>query len=191
MKNYLKRVIFCGFLLFIAFPVALLTAPLRRLRLGLGCKPRIIRGPTPVALVPETARADRIMGYRSRTVSRSLAGFGYSFLKRHEFDFVLDWPGVPQFLLGMVGFLDLLVNGDIWVTYFDGSYLQDDKFFVLALWLARLAGIKVIVSGYGRDCTLADGKKTRFGWVERLLQDYHYPPGHFEEVARNLALCSR
>jgi hypothetical protein len=191
MKTYFKRMLLCAFLLFLAFPVALLMAPIRRLRRRLGCKPRIIRGPTPTPLLPETARADRLMGYRSRAVSRSLRGYAYSFLKRHEFDLVLDCPGIPQSFLGMMGFLDLLIRGDIWVTYFDGSYLQDDNSFVLELWLVRLAGIQLIVSGYGRDCTLDDGKKTRFGWVERLLRDYRYPPGHFDRVVRNIALCSR
>src|ERR1700730_5176921 len=98
---------------------------------------------------------------------------------------------MPQSILCMTGYLDLLVTGDIWVTYFDGSYFQDDQLFVMELLLAKLAGIRLIVSGYGRDCTIADGKKTRFNWVERLLLDYHYPPGFFDQVARNIALCSR
>ena len=78
------------------------------------------------------------------------------------------WPDDPRYDP------DLLRNGDIWSTYFDGLFFKplDKRRNALAFRLIRACGIRIIVTAHGSDVIRVDVPPTRYDWIARMQRDY-------------------
>lgn len=169
-----KRVVLLVVFILTCGCIALLARPVRAIRRWFGAPPRILRGTTALHSVRDNATADRSRGFRIRTVVRTVSSFAYKFVDRREFDVVLDQSRKRIWLATCLSFGRMLWQFDIWVTFFNGFHFVSREYHVWELRLARLAGVRVIATSYGSDCTILDGRKTRFNWIQRLMEDKNY-----------------
>ena len=112
-------------------------------------------GPVPIVNIRYSARADRLLGYRSETLVYDV----YRITTASQFDHVLEplaaHPGRPRQLVPYAAFLWAGLRFDVFGFFFDGGLLGETPFWRLELRLLRLAGKKIVVYPYGGDARLA------------------------------------
>jgi glycosyltransferase involved in cell wall biosynthesis len=150
-------------------PVLVLAALLTRLRRRPPPKPRLIWGPVPIVAIKYWSQAMRERGYESRTCVFAY----YSINERADFDVHYD-EFLPRGLIfeafrPYAVFLWVLRIADMYMSFFDGGFLQMTALRGLELPLLRLAGMRIVVSPYGSDIAVPG----YLGVAEqRLLEDY-------------------
>jgi hypothetical protein len=150
-----------------AFLWLLLVVPLSRTRLARrrasARLPRILWGPIPIPNIVYSARAERNLGYTSRTLVYDVYGIS----ARSDFDFVLDlhrrFPGVGR-LIPYIAFLWSGFSTDIYGFSFDGGLLWATPWWRAELVLLRLAGKRIVVYPYGSDARLASKTRALGRW---------------------------
>ena len=145
--------------------------------------PRLIWGPVPVIAIKYWSHSLRALGYESQTCVFE----HYSINERSDFDRYYDefLPGSIVFdpLRAYAVFLWVLRNADIYLSYFDGGFLQGTALRRLELPLLRFAGKLIIVSPYGSDVAVPG----HIGVAEeRLLEDYPSIARDGERVRRRV-----
>jgi glycosyltransferase involved in cell wall biosynthesis len=142
-------------------------------RIG-GKRPRIWHGPMPLHSIRYMVAADRVAGYPSRSVVMTEQQVKYDLVTRADFDLVLRSDRVPWYDRHWLALIDLLLRGDIWVTYFDGLFfnIADRRRNELVFRLLRLVGIRLIVTAHGSDIVHWSPHPTRYDWIARMQQDY-------------------
>jgi glycosyltransferase involved in cell wall biosynthesis len=153
-------------LMTVAALVARLDTARRRRRRA---RARLVWGPTPILNIKYWSAALRTLGYDTRTCVFEY----YAINKRDDFDVHFD-EFLPRGLVfdpvrPYAVFLWVLRSADVYLSYFDGGFLQGTALRRLELQLLRLAGKRVIVLPYGRDIAVP-------GYLgvaeERVLEDY-------------------
>ncbi len=156
------------------FAAAATGAVVRVARRVLGRPPRIWHGPMPLHSIRYMVAADRLAGYPSGSVVVTEQQVKYELVTRNDFDVVIRSDKVPWYDRHWIALIDLLLRGDIWVTYFDGLFFnvnhrrRNDFTFRLL----RLAGIRIIVTAHGSDIVHWSSHRTRYDWIARMQQDY-------------------
>jgi glycosyltransferase involved in cell wall biosynthesis len=153
-----------------------------------GQLPRLIWGPVPVIAIKYWSHSLRALGYESRTCV-----FGYYAInERSDFDMHYDdfLPHGLAFdpLRGYAVYLWVLRNADVYLSYFDGGFLQGTALRRLELPLLRLAGLRIIVSPYGSDIAVPGHLGVA---EERLLEDYPSIASGGERVRRRVLEFAR
>ena len=160
---------------------ALLARSVRYCRRTAGKMPRIMHGPTPMVALAYRAAADRHFGYQSDVVVRTAGNWGYRYLEMSEFDQIIE--NSPQHLLVQrtKGFLKVMFQYDILVTFFDGTFFRDGIGILgrVEFRLLKLAGIRIVTVSYGKDVVRYDVPAPRFDWVNQEKKDY--PPRDINE----------
>jgi len=151
-------------------------------------KPRLVWGPVPVIAIKYWSHSLRAIGYESHTCVFSY----YAINERSDFDRHYDefLPRSRVFdpLRGYSVFLWVLRDADVYLSYFDGGFLQGTALRRLELPLLRLAGKRVIVSPYGSDIAVPG----HLGVAEqRLLEDYPSLARNGERVRRRVLEYAR
>ena len=134
-----------------------------------GVLPRLVWGPEPVIAIKYWSRSLQALGY----VSHTCVFHHYAINERSDFDVYYDefLPAGIIFdpLRPYAVFLWMLRNAEVYLSYFDGGFLQGTALRRLELPLLRLAGKRIIVSPYGGDIAVP-------GYLDvaekRLLEDY-------------------
>jgi glycosyltransferase involved in cell wall biosynthesis len=136
--------------------------------------PRIWHGPQPLHAIRYMVAADRLAGYPSRSVVLTEKQVKYDLVTRSDFDVVVRSETVPWHDLHWLALIDLLLRGDVWVTYFDGLFFNvaDRRKNELAFRLIRIAGIRIVVTAHGSDVIRLDVPPTRYDWIARMQKDY-------------------
>ncbi len=137
------------------FPLLLVAATLARLdtarRRRQGARPRLIWGPVPIINIKYWSEALRVRGYDTRTCVFD----HYAINQRTDFDVYFDefMPAGIVFdpLRAYAVFLWVLRTADVYLSFFDGGFLQGTALRRLELPLLRFAGKHMIVSPYGSD----------------------------------------
>jgi glycosyltransferase involved in cell wall biosynthesis len=171
----------------------LLAAPLSRLanrrrRRRRGSRPKLIWGPVPIISIKYWSQALRELGWDSRTCV-----FGYySINERADFDVHYD-EFLPRGLIfeafrPYAVFLWVLRAADVYLSFFDGGFLQATALRRVELPLLRLAGMRIIVSPYGSDIAVPG----HLGVAEEpLLRDYPQIAANGERVRRRALSFAR
>jgi glycosyltransferase involved in cell wall biosynthesis len=156
-------------------------AAVRIARRVAGRPPRIWHGPWPLHSIRYMVAADRAAGYPSRSVVVSERQMSYDLVQRRDFDVVIRSEGTAWYDEHRIALIDLLLRGDIWVTYFDGLFfnITNHRRNELAFYLLRLAGIRIIVTAHGSDIVHWSPRRTRYDWIARMQKDY--PTWSFDE----------
>ena len=136
--------------------------------------PRIWRGMNGLHLIKWPAKADKRAGFPSRSVIRSTQPSTYALFQDKDFDVVLDALGKPESDWAWIGLIDLLINGDIWVAFFDSTFfpLGQRGRNEWVMQLLKAVGIKIIMVSHCMDVFYRDNRITRFDWVGRAQADY-------------------
>jgi glycosyltransferase involved in cell wall biosynthesis len=153
-----------------------------------GALPRLVWGPVPVIAIKYWSHSLRALGYESHTCVFA----HYAINERSDFDRHYDefLPRGLAFdpLRGYAVFLWVLRDADVYLSYFDGGFLQGTALRRLELPLLRLAGKKIIVSPYGGDIAVPG----HLGVAEqRLLEDYPSIARDGERVRRRVLEFAR
>ena len=154
-------------------PVLVLAALMARLSAALGGsgkgRPRLVWGPMPIISIKYWSASLRSRGYESRTC---VTGH-YAINERSDFDRYYD-EFLPRGIVfdplrAYLVFLWVLRTADVYLSFFDGGFLQGTALRWWELPLLRLAGKGIIVSPYGGDVAVPG----YLGVAEaRLLEDY-------------------
>lgn len=135
--------------------------------------PRIWHGFWLLHLSADHAQVDRLAGYPSFAVATQLSHFRYEIFQRERFDIVWEEQGVPERDRHWRSLEHLLLNGDIWIPFFDSLFFPGRK--RLNDWSFRLlgaVGIRIIAVTQCGDVVHQPRWKTRFDWVGRWQQSY-------------------
>lgn len=154
---------------------ALAGAVWRIARRAFSLPPRIWHGPMPLHAIAYMVASDRAGGYPSRScVVTSQQVKRYDLVTRSEFDRVVDAEDVLWHDRFWVALADLLLRGDVWVTYFDGLFfhVRARRRNEWAFRLIRAVGIRLIVTAHGSDIVQLTHRTTRYDWVGRMQRDY-------------------
>jgi glycosyltransferase involved in cell wall biosynthesis len=146
--------------------------------------PRIWHGHWPVHMTREMVRADRLAGFRSRSVAQELQVLSYALMSPADFDVVISDTGAPKQTRHWRAMIDLHLHGDIWVAYFDCLFFPaaHPRRNDLAMRLIRLAGIRTVVAPHGSDILQIQPLPTRYDWIGRMQRDY--PDWNFAEQTK-------
>lgn len=153
--------------------------------------PRIWHGMFSSHLIPLQVAAERVAGFPSRSVVARVSGL-YQLSRAEEFTVVLEARGIKNHALLWEGLFDLLLRGDIWVSFFDGLFYPVERDwenrFILRL-LAQV-GIKIVMVNYGGDIVTGSGDRGRYDWHGRLKRDYpHWDiDGESDKTKRRIEL---
>jgi hypothetical protein len=160
--GYLMFVIVLPLYFLIITPYARLE---RSIRVRRKLKPRIVWGPIPVINIHYGSLADRLYGYKSKTIVHTT----YPINEPGDYDYVIDKyfkteSGLLSALCRLVApyfiFLWASLRYDIFQFYFHGGFLGYSSVGArLEFPLLHLAGKKIIVTPYGSDARLES--KTR------------------------------
>jgi glycosyltransferase involved in cell wall biosynthesis len=150
----------------VAAIVARLDTDRRRRR---GARPRLIWGPVPIISIKFWSQALRARGYQTCTCVFE----HYAMHERADFDVYFDEfmpPGIVfDPLRAYAVFLWVLRTADLYLSFFDGGFLQGTALRRLELPLLRLAGKRVVVSPYGSDIAVCG----HVGVIEKgVFEDY-------------------
>ncbi len=153
-----------------------------------GRLPRLIWGPVPVIAIKYWSHSLRALGYESLTCVFE----HYSINERSDFDRYYDefLPTSIVFdpLRAYAVFLWVLRTADIYLSYFDGGFLQGTALRRVELPLLRFARKLIVVSPYGSDVAVPG----HIGVAEeRLLEDYPSIARDGERVRRRVLQYTR
>ena len=125
--------------------------------------PSILWGPIPIPNIAYSARAERLRGYRSRTLVYDV----YRISARSDFDHVLDLqgrvPGIGR-LVPYAAFLWAGLTTDVFGFSFDGGLLWATPWWRMELKLLRAAGKRIVVYPYGSDARLPSRTRAIGRW---------------------------
>jgi glycosyltransferase involved in cell wall biosynthesis len=150
--------------------------------------PRLIWGPVPVISIKYWSQSLQALGYESRTCVFN----HYDINERSDFDVYYE-EFLPRGILfdplrAYAVFLWVLRNADVYLSYFDGGFLQGTALRRLELPLLRLAGTKLIVSPYGSDIAVPEYLGVA---AERLIEDYPMIATNGDRVRRRVREFAR
>jgi glycosyltransferase involved in cell wall biosynthesis len=153
-----------------------------------GARPRLVWGPVPVIAIKYWSASLRLRGYESQTC---VFGF-YAINERADFDRHYDefMPRGLAFdpLRAYAVFLWVLRSADVYLSYFDGGFLQGTAMRSLELPLLRLAGKRIVVSPYGTDVAVPGHLAVA---EQRLLEDYPAIAVNAERTQRRVRQFAR
>ncbi|MGD1050002.1 MAG: hypothetical protein ABR947_02900 [Solirubrobacteraceae bacterium] len=186
--RYAVRAVVAVFGLPALLTAALLSRRATTRRRRRGERPRLIWGPVPVISIKYWSQSLQALGYESHTCVFQ----HYDINERSDFDVHYDefLPRVIVFdpLRAYAVFLWVLRNADVYLSYFDGGFLQGTALRRLELALLRLAGKKLIVSPYGSDIAVPEYLGVA---AERLIEDYPTIATNGERVRRRVLEFAR
>lgn len=134
---------FLPFLLIVA-------AVVRILRFQHPQKPRFVWGSTPILNNSYWARAMKLAGFKSETLT---SDFYRTINKRGDWDYVLSeqYPYLPYGIQEHVGFLISMFNYDVYVISCDGFFVGDMPLAFLQAQILKFAKKKIVLIPYGSD----------------------------------------
>jgi glycosyltransferase involved in cell wall biosynthesis len=127
-----------------------------------GRRPTILWGPIPIPNIVYSAKAERQLGYRSRTLVYDV----YRISARSDFDHVLDlrrFPGLGV-LAPYAAFIWAGLTTDVFGFSFEGGLLWATRWWRVELVLLGLARKRIVVYPYGSDARLASRTRALGRW---------------------------
>jgi glycosyltransferase involved in cell wall biosynthesis len=128
-----------------------------------GIRPAVLWGPIPIINIHYSTRAERLFGYRSK----SLVFHVFNITSRQRFDYALDRLRRVRVVGRLVPYAAFVWAGlrfDVFGFFFDGGLLNATPWWRFELILLKLAGTEIVVYPYGGDARLASETRRLGQW---------------------------